>query len=301
MLNDAAFPIRIREGFHGQIQYVIPRPLVESLSGHPLLQSLIATDIGWYPDAQYHYRERPIGAPEHILILCVAGSGWYSFGGQRRALQSGEALLIPAHRPHIYGADPIAPWSIHWMHFMGLEGDYFVRLPPEENPTLSVHPHCVARIEGIFRECYTTLVGGFVLPRMVYISKLMHNLLADLFYNNSSYSSGMRSSHFHDLGPTFAFLRHNLHRPVSLAEMAQHAGLSPSHFSHVFREQTNHSPVDYFIYLKVQHACSLLILTQLAIKEISQAVGYRDSYYFSRLFRKVMGVSPSEYRRTPKG
>ena len=45
------------------------------IAGHPLLHSLLPTDIGWYPAAQYHFRERPEGADEHILIYCVAGSG----------------------------------------------------------------------------------------------------------------------------------------------------------------------------------------------------------------------------------
>ena len=301
MLNNSPFPIRIREGFRGQIQHVIPRPLLARLAGHPLLQSLIPTDIGWYPQAEYHYRDRPEGAPEHILIVCVAGLGWFDLAGRQHALSPGQALLIPAQQPHAYGADPRNPWSIHWCHFVGLEGDYFARLPPEENPTLNIDLQCSATIEAIFQECYRALVGGFVLPRMIYVAKLLHRLLAELCYNNSAFSAGMRTSRFHDLEPTFAFLHQNLHRPVSLAEMAYQAGLSPSHFSYIFKEQTHHTPVDYFIYLKIQHACSLLTLTPLAVKEISQMVGYRDCYYFSRLFKRVMGMSPTEYRRSPKG
>jgi AraC-like DNA-binding protein len=83
--------------------------------------------------------------------------------------------------------------------------------------------------------------------------------------------------------------------------MAEHAELSESHFSRLFKEQTGHSPVDYFIYLKMQHACSMLTLTQSTVKEISDTLGYSDAYYFSRLFKKVIGVSPREYRSTPRG
>ena len=72
MVDDSAFSIRLREGFRDQILYVIPRPVLERNAGHPLLHSLMLTDIGWYPQARYHYCERAEGAPEHILILCVA-------------------------------------------------------------------------------------------------------------------------------------------------------------------------------------------------------------------------------------
>ena len=301
MLKDSAFPIRLREGFKGQIQYVIPRPVLARMAGHPLLHSLIPTDIGWYPRAQYHFRERAEGAAEHILIFCVEGSGWYEMDGQRQELSSGEALMIPAQAPHVYGASLTDPWSIHWLHFIGLEGDYFARLPPDDTHKLNVETGCGAAVERLFHACYDVFLGGFVLQRLIYSARLVNYLLAELFFNNAAFSPGTRTSRFHSLEPTLTFLRQNLHRSVTLAEMAGHAELSESHFSRLFKEQTGHSPLDYFIYLKMQHACTLLALTQMTVKEISLEVGYGDCYYFSRLFKKVVGVSPSAYRSAPKG
>jgi hypothetical protein len=66
-------PIRLREGFKDQILYVIPRPIVERMSKHPLLYQLLPTDIGWYPHAQHHYCAGENGAPEHILICMRSG------------------------------------------------------------------------------------------------------------------------------------------------------------------------------------------------------------------------------------
>ena len=153
----------------------------------------------------------------------------------------------------------------------------------------------------MFQEAYTAFLGGFVLPRLVYCAKILHRLLAELFFNNATFSPSTRTSHFHSLEPSLSFLRQNLDRHVSLEEMAKQAGLSESHFSRLFKEQTGHSPLDYFIFLKIQHACTLLAVTDLAVKEISLAVGYGDCYYFSRLFKKVVGVAPSTYRAMPQG
>ena len=66
----------------------------------------------------------------------------------------------------------------------------------------------------------------------------------------------------------------------------------------VFKEQTGHSPMDYFIQLKMQHACKLLAFRRDSIGQIGKELGYQDPYYFSRAFRKVIGMSPTEYRRT---
>jgi len=78
--------------------------------------------------------------------------------------------------------------------------------------------------------------------------------------------------------------------------MARHAGLSVAHFSQLFKRQTGYSPVDYFIHAKIQHACFLLDTTPLSVSDIGLRLGYKDPYYFSRIFRKVMGVSPRAYR-----
>ncbi len=75
MNHHSAVTLRLREGFRGQILYVIPRTILQQLAAHPLLHAVLATDIGWYPHARYHYCDRPNGAPENILIYCMEGAG----------------------------------------------------------------------------------------------------------------------------------------------------------------------------------------------------------------------------------
>lgn len=293
-------PIRLREGFKGQIRYVIPRPILDSLKTNPLLHQLLPTDIGWYPHARYHYCERSTGADEHILILCVAGEGWYEIGGQRGAVRPNEALIIPRRVPHVYGAVEDDPWSIHWMHFTGASSDYFACLLPPDVHTLAVAPATVETVTGLFRECYESFLGSFVLQQMIYTAQTVHHLLGCIFFNNEAFSPTLRTSQFHSTRDTLEYLRQNLHRRLTLDDMARHAQLSKSHFLRLFKEQTGYSPVDYFIHLKLQHACMLLSVTRQTIREISLAVGYEDPYYFSRIFKKVVGVSPSQYREAPE-
>jgi len=298
MNHNSAVTLRIREGFRGQIRFVIPSNVLQPLAAHPLLSSLLPTHIGWYPDAAYHYCERPEGAAEHILIYCTRGSGWYEVGEGRHPLGAGEALILPAGAQHVYAAAERDPWSIHWVHFTGIEGDFYAKMPPEPAHKLAVDPACGATVEALFHQCYASFWGGFMLPRLVYGSKLVHHMLAELIYNNPAFSPSLRTSRFHSLEPTFAYLVHNLHATLTLAGMAAHAGLSESQFSHLFKQQTGHSPLAYFIHLKMQHACSLLAMTDLSIKEIAQEVGYEDVYYFSRLFKKTVGSAPRTFRRT---
>ena len=70
-----------------------------------------------------------------------------------------------------------------------------------------------------------------------------------------------------------------------------------STFIRVFRTKTGYATVEYFLRLKVQRACELLETTDLQINQISRKLGYEDQYYFSRLFKKFMDISPQQYRQ----
>lgn len=292
--------IRKRDGFEGQIMHVIPRPMLKKFSQHILIHQLIATDIGWYPTARNHYRKRPSGAPEHILILCVAGQGWYEVEGQHDIVEKNQALVIPRETPHSYGANNDNPWSIHWVHFIGSLSNYFPHLLLDHEYTMSVAPDTVAVLEQLFHQCYQAFLGSFAWQRMVYVTQTMHCLLGNLFFNNSSFSPVQRTSQARHLDRSLDYLSSNLDKPLSLQDMANQVNLSKSHFSRLFKEQTGFSPTDYFIHLKVQHAAMLLSFSDKTVREISYEVGYQDPYYFSRIFKKVLGLSPTEFREQPK-
>ena len=83
---------------------------------------------------------------------------------------------------------------------------------------------------------------------------------------------------------------------INVEEIAQSVNLSVSHFTSLFKKKTGFSPIEYCNHLKIQRACQYLFFTDLRVKEISFKLGINDPYYFSRLFTKVMGVSPNEYR-----
>jgi len=265
-----------------------------------MLQSLLPTTIGWYPSARYHFLEREQGVNEHILIFCVDGLGWYEIEGERHSVEPKQALLIPRGLPHSYGSDETNPWSIHWVHFLGTEADFFVYHLPVDEYMIPVDDDAASAIEQFFKESYDSFIGGFMLYRLIYCSQILRHLLGCLFFNNHFFSPVERKSRFQSLEPTLTFLHQNIHRSLSLAEMAEHAGLSASHFSFRFKQQTGYSPIDYFIHVKMQRACALLRVqsNSIAINQIAYEIGYKDPYYFSRIFKKVIGVSPEHYRAT---
>lgn len=85
---------------------------------------------------------------------------------------------------------------------------------------------------------------------------------------------------------------------ISVGEIAQHLGLSESHLSHLFRKETDYTIMNYLTRYRIHKAMELLRDCRLKVYEIAERVGYRDITYFSSTFKKVVGMSPSEFQDT---
>jgi len=294
--------LQLREGFDGQEMFVIPRPVLAEARRHPLVRGLYPTDIGWYPKARYHYRDRLNGAPEDHLMMCLDGHGYVVVNDKKSHLRAGELLIIPRNCRHTYWADEDDPWSIYWMHFRGEDSSYYVDRIPHVAESVAYDES--ARVEAVrlFRDCLETLEGGYTLPTLIYAAQSAKHILSVLLFRNSALPMKQSSiSHRLDCDAIIEYMRSRLHETVRLQEFARQAGLSVSHFSELFREQVHQSPLSYFTQLKIRAACRLLDLSGKSVKAVAMETGYSDPYYFSRVFKKVMGISPEKYRVIKKG
>ncbi len=100
---------------------------------------------------------------------------------------------------------------------------------------------------------------------------------------------------------SIAYMMQHLDEPLQVATLAAQANISESHYFALFKRQTGCAPIDCFIRLRMQHACRLLDETMLSVKEVAATLGYDDPFYFSRIFKSVNGVAPSEYRLLKNG
>lgn len=83
--------------------------------------------------------------------------------------------------------------------------------------------------------------------------------------------------------------------PISLEDISQYIGISPQHFSKTFRDETGINYIDWLTRLRIENAKRFLLEEKSTVKEVCYMVGYNDPNYFSRIFKKIEGVSPTEY------
>lgn len=93
------------------------------------------------------------------------------------------------------------------------------------------------------------------------------------------------------------YVLNNIESNISLQDTAEHVGVSAGYLSTIFKREYNQSFVDFVNATKIEHACRLLKEKDLMVMEIAYRLGYENAYYFSKVFRKYMGMSPTDYQR----
>jgi AraC-like DNA-binding protein len=93
-------------------------------------------------------------------------------------------------------------------------------------------------------------------------------------------------------------IRENVEQEIDFKHFAEQNNIGYSYFRKMFKKYTGVPPVQYHLDLKILRAKEMLLSTDKIIKEISYELGFQSIYYFSRVFKKKMGVSPSEIRKT---
>lgn len=294
--------LKLREGFAGQDMFVIPRPVLARAQQHPLVRSVYPTDLGWFPKAGHHFRQRPDGAGQNHLMLCTEGHGFVELDGQRTNLKKDHFLIIPRDTPHTYWAAEDDPWSIYWVHFLGDDADYYLDRVPRVGHAIPIEPPAKEEAVRLFRYCLDALHDGYGLPTLIYAAQSTQHVLSLLLYRNQSLPKDQRSSPRRaSIEAAIEYMQDHLIENLRLEDFAREAGMSVSHFSERFRRQTGQSPMAYFIHLRMRLACRLLDLSGKPVKSVAMEIGYRDPYYFSRIFKKSMGISPDKYRAIKKG
>ena len=99
---------------------------------------------------------------------------------------------------------------------------------------------------------------------------------------------------------SIVYMVQHLDRPLQVATLVARADISPSSFFALFKRRIGSSPMDYFTRLRMQRARRMLEGTSLSIKAIAFELGYRDSLYFSRVFKSINQIAPSDYRAAQK-
>jgi len=287
---------KVKEGFLGQCMIVIPKNVISSIKKNPLIGGLYFTDIGIFPNAKNHLVKRKNGSKQYILIYCYSGEGVISTENKTIPLKTNTFYIIPPGVAHDYFSLKQNPWSIYWIHFSGTMAPHFynkfISDHPEKAPQLSVEE----RRTALFEDIIEIMGDGYTTNNLEYVNLLVWQLLNSFLYESFFIRKNRKYLDDNTIESAIEYMKKQLNSSLKMNDLAAHFKYSPSHFFTLFKKQTGYTPIHYFTYLKMQKACQYLSFTTLSIKEISFTLGFNDPLYFSRTFKKIMSVSPIQYR-----
>jgi AraC-like DNA-binding protein len=287
-----------KDGFDGQRAIILPKSIIHKFClFNKIINKAYITDIGYYPKARSHYRKRPIGTDQNILIYCVEGKGKVTINSTSYAIVPGDYFIIPSNVPHHYKSDEKAPWTIYWCHFKGEQADAIVQSIIAKESSYKSKVEFIEERIGYFDILYSNFEKGYSQENLTFINILFLQFLSTFLFSDK-FTLHLQSSTDNFLERSISYMQDHIDKNLTLAELADNVNYSASHYSYRFRHKTGFSPIEYFSQLKIQKACQYLQFTDLRIKEVACKIGINDPYYFTRLFGKTMGFSPKEYRQS---
>ena len=258
---------------------------------------------------------RPVPVHRHDfaeIVLVLGGTGVHLENGVAQPLNPGDVVIILGATTHGYAQTRkfevcniafqprvLAPYAGLLSRLPGYQALFQARLrasrrtpppapfhlPPDDLGAImkllhNMEQECLSQRPG-----YEALITGCFLQLVVELSRA-----------SSGWGEHQEVGQNPHVGTAIQFMEDHYAGPITLADLAGKAQMSVNSLLRIFKHATDMTPIDYLIHLRVRKACELLADPTCPIKEITFKVGFSDSNYFARQFRKVMGMSASEFR-----
>ena len=262
---------------------------------------IVVTSCGYYRvySRPTFSTERPNGRKDYQLLYIATGKGHFYFDGKERILNEGNMILYRPHEPQMYYYHASDKIEVYWVHFTGRDVEAVLKkygLPETENV---FYTGTSPDYQCIYRE----MIQELQLCRANYEELLSLTLMRFFIMINRFIDEGKKSGSDiqNEIERATHYFNENYNKPINIDEYAASRHISTCWFIRSFKQILKVTPMQYILSLRMANAQSLLETTEDSISEIAEAVGYDNPLYFSRIFRKNIGVSPSEYRKRSAG
>ena len=208
-------------------------------------------------------------------------------------IRAGQAFLALPNTEITYYADEEDPWEYVWVGFAGTDAqtilqctDFSPECPVIEPPDGEAFRKAILRIWA---------ARGADFNHAVRMTGELYSALSILMHSQPPHRAEDVASQYVQKAATY--IAHHYAYPISIPDIASYVGVDRSHLYTVFKQVIGVSPKDYLTDYRIRKACSLLREPALSITAVANSVGFENNLYFSKVFRKRMGLTPSDYRK----
>lgn len=259
-----------------------------------------------YVDSYTHLEGEIHNFPE--LVYVNKGTHILEVNGISYELKEGQMFLIPSNEFHYA---PIPGASLAIISFEA-DGETFANL---YHHIITLTPSQRDLLYDIISKKYlfetikssTGYIGkkpteSTTRQELQVLKNLLENFLLDILYaHKEAYSSPQKLNEDHhrisQLNQIKDFMKHSIGKSLTLSEISKFTGISVTKINLLFKDYDKMPPMAYFTFLKMEEAKRLIQKTELNFTEIASQLGYESIHYFSKVFKKYTGLSPSDFSR----
>lgn len=251
-----------------------------------------------YQNGSYFLTDNParwadsnIVVPYNKFFFVTDGEIDIRVNGTHYVVTENEWLLVPTGVVHAYSLTSTEFAKFCWMHFEFTINNK--NLFQALTSPIKIKVDNATQIKNLFNKIFKASTSNTISSQLDIVSNI--NKLSSIFI--SKLPQSLFSTQEDLLDRIINYIANNYTESFSLSDLAKQTNFSVSQFAHKFKDRTGVSPI-YFINLtRLEHAKCLLEQTSIPVREVMEKVGYFDSAYFSKIFKKYYHSSPLQYRR----
>ena len=241
---------------------------------------------------------RPRGRLDFQLIYIAAGKAHFHFGRneEETIVHAGHMVLYRPKEPQKYEYYAEDQTEAYWVHFTGSNVTNILRSYGLTDDKKVFYCGSGPSYQNLFRAMINELQmckTGYEEMLEMYLRQIF--IKVERYFQSCMKMDNSRAAETIDMA--ISYFNEHYSEPISIEEYAEKNHVSTSWFIRNFRLYVGSTPMQFILQKRICNAEALLLGTQYNINEIAQIVGYDNPLYFSRMFKKIKGLSPSEYRK----
>lgn len=239
---------------------------------------------------------RPRGRIDYQLLYIASGKAYFYLDGEEKIITAGHMVIYRPKEMQKYIYYGVDQTEVYWIHFTGSNVKNILRSYGIADDTKVIYCGTSLEYARIFKQIIQELQQCQE-HYEEFLSMLLHEIFISL-HRQILKKCTIRNEYLeNEMELATQYFNDNYNTSISIDEYAASRGMSISWFIRSFKQYANVTPMQYILSLRITNAQMLLETTNYNVKEISYIIGYDNPLYFSRLFSKQKGVSPSEYRK----
>lgn len=240
--------------------------------------------------------KRPRGRLDYQLLYVASGKAHFTIDGKDNEVSAGHMVLYLPRQEQDYVYYSKDKPEVYWVHFTGSDVKNILmhyNIPLEDN---IFYCGAISTYAYLFKEMIAELQNcrmGFQELLTMYLKQIFLLIQRSRSEKKATISTYLQE----EMENARDYFEEHYNEPINIEEFAASRSMSVSWFLRKFKQVTGMSPMHFILTKRINNAVSLLETTNYNVTEISTIVGYDNPMYFSRLFKKQKGISPTEYRK----